>query len=139
MADSFGLGNPPIPMSVLFILIAVSLVFASGFLLAFIWAMNDRQFEDDHTPAVRMLFDALPSKGKAERGKRKEESGNMKVGQAGETGTPVPHPSPRNLQSTFYNRYSAINQTSPDPSLSGEEIRGQALSPLAPRPLSPVP
>lgn len=62
MADSFGLGNPPIPMSVLFILIAVSLVFASGFLLAFIWAMNDRQFEDDHTPAVRMLFDAMPSK-----------------------------------------------------------------------------
>lgn len=44
-------------MSVLFLLIAVSLVFASGFLIAFIWAMRDRQFEDDHTPAVRMLFE----------------------------------------------------------------------------------
>jgi len=65
-------------MSVLFLLIAVSLVFASGFLIAFIWAMRDRQFEDDHTPAVRMLFDALPTKGakgklKIENGSRAEE------------------------------------------------------------------
>jgi cbb3-type cytochrome oxidase maturation protein len=44
-------------MSALFLLIGVSLVFAFGFLGAFLWAMNDRQFEDDHTPAVRMLFD----------------------------------------------------------------------------------
>ncbi len=61
-------------MSVLFILIAVSLVFASGFLVAFIWAMRDRQFEDDHTPAVRMLFDALPAK--RENGKLKMENGS---------------------------------------------------------------
>lgn len=63
-------------MSVLFILIAVSLVFASGFLVAFIWAMRDRQFEDDHTPAVRMLFDALPAKGKSEiRNQKSEKAG----------------------------------------------------------------
>lgn len=100
-------------MSVLFILIAVSLVFASGFLLAFIWAMNDRQFEDDHTPAVRMLFDALPSKGKAEIRNQKSE----KVGEG-------------NL---FCEK---VKVTSPDPSperigisnLSGGEIRGAALS-----------
>jgi cbb3-type cytochrome oxidase maturation protein len=49
-------------MSAIFLLIGVSLVFAFGFLAAFIWAMNDHQFEDDHTPAVRMLFDALPSR-----------------------------------------------------------------------------
>jgi cbb3-type cytochrome oxidase maturation protein len=66
-------------MSVLFILIAVSLVFASGFLVAFIWAMRDRQFEDDHTPAVRMLFDALPSKGKSETGNQKSEKAVDKV------------------------------------------------------------
>jgi cbb3-type cytochrome oxidase maturation protein len=75
-------------MSVLFLLIAVSLVFASGFLIAFIWAMRDRQFEDDHTPAVRMLFDALPSKGKS-------ETGNQKSERAGEAALPsrVPRPS----------------------------------------------
>ncbi|MCF8255964.1 MAG: cbb3-type cytochrome oxidase assembly protein CcoS [Flavobacteriales bacterium] len=60
-------------MSVIIILISISLVFALGFLMAFIWAMNDRQFEDDHTPAVRMLFDSLPSKGKPETGDRKSE------------------------------------------------------------------
>jgi|GEM_PF-605685 len=54
---SFGASKPSKAMSALFLLIGVSLVFAFGFLGAFLWAMNDRQFEDDHTPAVRMLFD----------------------------------------------------------------------------------
>jgi cbb3-type cytochrome oxidase maturation protein len=77
-------------MSVLFILIAVSLVFASGFLVAFIWAMKDRQFEDDHTPAVRMLFDALPVKG--EHGKSKIENGGQlsKVESSSRIADPLP-------------------------------------------------
>ena len=54
---SFGESKHSKAMSALFLLIGVSLVFAFGFLGAFLWAMNDRQFEDDHTPAVRMLFD----------------------------------------------------------------------------------
>jgi len=107
-------------MSVLFLLIAVSLVFASGFLIAFIWAMRDRQFEDDHTPAVRMLFDALPSRGKAETGKLKQESGNRRTEKTGKG-------------ILFCER---VNMTSPDPSpemigisnLPGGELRGQALS-----------
>lgn len=44
-------------MSVLFILIIISLVMASGFLIAFLWAVKSGQFEDDHTPSIRMLFD----------------------------------------------------------------------------------
>jgi len=44
-------------MSVLFILIIISLVMASGFLIAFLWAVKSGQFEDDHTPAIRMLFE----------------------------------------------------------------------------------
>lgn len=43
-------------MSALAILIAVSLMVAIGFLIAFIWAVKNGQFEDMHTPAIRMLF-----------------------------------------------------------------------------------
>ncbi|MBL7890269.1 MAG: cbb3-type cytochrome oxidase assembly protein CcoS [Bacteroidia bacterium] len=44
-------------MSVLIILIAVSIVVAAGFLLAFIWSVKNGQYDDDYTPSVRMLFD----------------------------------------------------------------------------------
>ena len=44
-------------MSVIFILILISLIVALIFLFAFIWAVNDDQFEDDITPSIRMLFD----------------------------------------------------------------------------------
>lgn len=45
-------------MSVLIILILVSLTVATGFLVAFFWAVKTGQFEDDYTPSVRMLFDS---------------------------------------------------------------------------------
>ena len=44
-------------MSVLLILIIVSLIVASGFLIAFIWSVKSGQYEDGYTPSVRMLFD----------------------------------------------------------------------------------
>ena len=44
-------------MSVLIILIAVSLLVAIGFLVAFFWSVKNGQYEDDYTPSVRMLFD----------------------------------------------------------------------------------
>jgi len=44
-------------MSVLIILIAVSIVVAIGFLIAFIWSVKSGQYDDDYTPSVRMLFD----------------------------------------------------------------------------------
>jgi len=44
-------------MSVLFLLITLSLLLASGFLFAFIWSVKNGQFDDDYTPSVRMLFD----------------------------------------------------------------------------------
>ncbi|MBN8696565.1 MAG: cbb3-type cytochrome oxidase assembly protein CcoS [Bacteroidetes bacterium] len=44
-------------MSVLIILIAVSIVVAAGFLLAFIWSVKNGQYDDDYTPSLRMLFD----------------------------------------------------------------------------------
>lgn len=38
-------------------LILVSLLLAAGFLLAYLRAARDGQFDDDYTPAIRMLFD----------------------------------------------------------------------------------
>ncbi len=44
-------------MSVIFILILISLLVAGGFLIAFLWAVKSGQYEDDYSPAVRILFD----------------------------------------------------------------------------------
>lgn len=44
-------------MSTIFILITVSLLVATGFLIAFIRAARSGQFNDSYTPSVRMLFD----------------------------------------------------------------------------------
>ena len=48
-------------MNIIFLLIIVSLLIALGFLGAFFWAVRTGQYDDDHTPAVRMLFDDRPS------------------------------------------------------------------------------
>jgi cbb3-type cytochrome oxidase maturation protein len=44
-------------VNVIFILIAVSLLVAIGFLILFIWSIRAGQFEDEYTPSVRILFD----------------------------------------------------------------------------------
>jgi cbb3-type cytochrome oxidase maturation protein len=44
-------------MNIIFFLIVISLIFAAGFLIAFIWATRTGQFDDDYTPSVRILFD----------------------------------------------------------------------------------
>jgi cbb3-type cytochrome oxidase maturation protein len=44
-------------MSVFYFLIGVSLIFALGFLAAFIYSVKGGQYDDDYTPAVRILFD----------------------------------------------------------------------------------
>lgn len=44
-------------MSVIIILMLCSIILAGGFLLAFIWASKTGQFEDDISPAHRILFD----------------------------------------------------------------------------------
>jgi cbb3-type cytochrome oxidase maturation protein len=44
-------------MSVILVLIGFSLIVASGFLLAFIWAVRTGQYDDPYTPSVRILFE----------------------------------------------------------------------------------
>lgn len=48
----------PAVMSVLVLLIAAGGAVASGFLMAFVWAVRSGQFDDLWTPAVRVLLDA---------------------------------------------------------------------------------
>jgi cbb3-type cytochrome oxidase maturation protein len=45
-------------MEALFVLIGISLAVALLFLVTFLWAVKSRQYEDDFTPSVRMLFDS---------------------------------------------------------------------------------
>ena len=44
-------------MNIFYLLIGVSLFAALIFLAAFIWAVRNGQFDDNDTPARRMLFD----------------------------------------------------------------------------------
>jgi cbb3-type cytochrome oxidase maturation protein len=42
-------------MIVIFLLIPLSILIATGFLFAFIWAVRSGQYEDTCTPAMRLL------------------------------------------------------------------------------------
>jgi cbb3-type cytochrome oxidase maturation protein len=44
-------------MSAMLILIGASVMVALGFLIAFLWSVNQGQYDDDYTPSIRMLFD----------------------------------------------------------------------------------
>lgn len=44
-------------MKVILLLIALSLLVALGFLVAFFWAVGTGQYEDEVTPSIRMLFE----------------------------------------------------------------------------------
>jgi len=47
-------------VSVLFVLIPLSIVLAGLFLWAFVWAVRSGQYDDTHTPSMRVLLDDAP-------------------------------------------------------------------------------
>lgn len=51
-------------MSVIFVLIGISILVALSFLVAFLWAVRSGQYDDDYSPAVRILFDDVKPKTK---------------------------------------------------------------------------
>jgi cbb3-type cytochrome oxidase maturation protein len=55
-------------VSVLYILLPLALLVAGGFVVLFVWAARDGQFDDLETPAMRMLHDDRPRP----RGSREE-------------------------------------------------------------------
>lgn len=44
-------------MSVIYVLLAISIIVAIGFFIAFILAVKSGQYDDSYTPSVRMLFE----------------------------------------------------------------------------------
>ncbi len=44
-------------MGIIWFLVPAALLLGLGFLIFFIWAVKNGQFEDLETPAVRILFD----------------------------------------------------------------------------------
>jgi cbb3-type cytochrome oxidase maturation protein len=44
-------------MSIVILLAIIGVIVAGGFLIAFIWAVKNGQYDDTESPAVRMLFD----------------------------------------------------------------------------------
>jgi cbb3-type cytochrome oxidase maturation protein len=57
-------------MSVIFILLIVSVTVAGFFLFAFLWGVRGGQFEDDYSPASRILFDDASAEQPANNKKR---------------------------------------------------------------------
>ena len=53
-------------MTVVIVLISASIIVATVFLLAFLWAVKSGQYDDRYTPSVRMLFDNETEKKKDE-------------------------------------------------------------------------
>ena len=49
-------------MSVIIILIIIGATIATGFLVAFLWAVRSGQYDDTVSPSVRMLFDEKKEK-----------------------------------------------------------------------------
>jgi cbb3-type cytochrome oxidase maturation protein len=47
-------------MSVVAVLLVCSMIVAGGFLIAFLWAVRSGQYDDKHTPSMRMLFEDPP-------------------------------------------------------------------------------
>ena len=50
-------GEAAAVMSVIVMLVIAGGLVAGGFLCAFVWAVRSGQFDDTHTPAVRVLLD----------------------------------------------------------------------------------
>lgn len=45
-------------MKIIVLLIIISLLVAGGFLFAFFWAVRDGQYDDEQTPAMKILIDS---------------------------------------------------------------------------------
>ncbi len=67
-------------MEVMYLLIAFSLVIASGFLGAFIWAVRSGQYDDRDTPSRRMLIDDILPDKKSHPAKKKKTGDSTEGG-----------------------------------------------------------
>ena len=63
-------------MSVVLVLIGASLLVATGFLIAYLWAVKSGQYDDKYTPSIRILFDNVKKIG--DGNKKTEEKNNKR-------------------------------------------------------------
>jgi len=49
-------------MTVIILLAVIGIIVAGGFLLGFIWAVRNGQYDDMYSPSVRILFDESKKK-----------------------------------------------------------------------------
>ena len=56
-------------MSALFVLIGISILVAGSFLAAFLWSVKNGQYDDEHSPPLRILFDDKPQDDKPQDNK----------------------------------------------------------------------
>lgn len=56
-------------MNIIILIAALSTLISGGFLLAFLWATGNGQYDDDYGPPRRILFDS----GSKEKSKHKEQ------------------------------------------------------------------
>lgn len=63
-------------MSVIVVLIGASLLVATGFLIAYLWAVKSGQYDDKYTPSVRILFE--DSNKREAKGEKQEETEDKK-------------------------------------------------------------
>ncbi len=64
-------------MHAIVFLIIIGVIVAGGFLIAFIWAVKSGQYDDNYSPAVRILFDDdIPKKKKEEKENSKDTKQN---------------------------------------------------------------
>ncbi|MDT0555928.1 cbb3-type cytochrome oxidase assembly protein CcoS [Patiriisocius hiemis] len=61
-------------MSIIYMLLAISLVVAVGFFIAFVVSVKKGQYDDVYTPSVRMLFDDELVTEKKTKKQRKNQS-----------------------------------------------------------------
>jgi len=65
-------------MSIIFILILISLFIAMAFLAAFFWAVKSGQYEDNHTPGMRILLDSdAQVRGQVKKSTNKGQTSNQ--------------------------------------------------------------
>lgn len=66
-------------MSVIYVLLAISILVAVIFFAAFIFSVRSGQYDDSYTPAIRMLFeDELVKKNSVDNPSKKEKSNQLK-------------------------------------------------------------
>ncbi|GAA0748106.1 MULTISPECIES: cbb3-type cytochrome oxidase assembly protein CcoS [Flavobacteriaceae] len=61
-------------MSVIYVLLAISIIIAIVFFIGFIKAVKSGQYDDDYTPSVRMLFEDELVKNKTNKSIKNQKS-----------------------------------------------------------------